>query len=119
MYARVRLTTERHPRALVVPRNALVDASGGRGVFVPVKREGPAPGAAGAGRGPAMQARFVPLKTGIQEGDLVEVLEGLREGDAIVTTGATAVQDGDALVLGGPGGPGRPSGGPPNARRTE
>ena len=103
MYARVRLTTARRAQTLVVPRNALVDVNGTRGVFVPARRE-PAPAAAGApqgGRGPAYQARFVTVDTGIQEGERVEVLAGLREGDTIVTTGAAAVQDGDPLIVGG------------------
>jgi RND family efflux transporter MFP subunit len=121
MYARVRLTTLRRAQTLVVPRNAIVDGSGGRGVFVPVKRERTAADAPAGGRAPSMQARFVPIETGIQEGDLVEVRNGLREGDSIVTTGATALQDGDALMLaGGRGGPGTRNGaGPPSARRTE
>jgi RND family efflux transporter MFP subunit len=107
MYARVRLTTLRRPQTLVVPRNALVDASGGRGVFVPAAREAPPAAAApsAGSRGPSLQARFVRVSTGIQEGDRVEVVSGLREGDTIVTTGASAVQEGDPLVLGGRGGP--------------
>ena len=101
MYARVRLTTQRKPNVLVVPRNALVDIDGKRGVFIPVTRD-PAPAAAPSGRrAPAVQARFVAVDTGIQEGEQVEILSGLREGDRIVTTGAAAVQDGDPLVVGG------------------
>ena len=119
MYARVRLTTLRRNQTLVVPRNAVVDVSGGRGVYVPVKRETPAAGAASGGREPTMQARFVPIETGIQDGEVVEVVSGLREGDQIVTTGATAVQDGDPLLLSGRGGPGTRPGAPPSARRTE
>ena len=34
MYARVRLTVERRPNALTVPRNAVVDVDGKRGVFL-------------------------------------------------------------------------------------
>ena len=34
MYARVRLTVERRPNALTVPRNAVVDIEGKRGVFL-------------------------------------------------------------------------------------
>ena len=108
MYARVRLTTQRKPNVLVVPRNALVDIDGRRGVFVPVAPE-PAPAAGPPGaRGPGTQARFVPVDTGIQEGERVEILSGLREGDRIVTTGAAAVQDGDPLIVGGEA---RPPGG--------
>ena len=102
MYARVRLTTLQRPRALVVPRNALVDVNGSRGVFVPMRREPSAASAPPAGgRGPSLQARFVRVDTGIQEDERVEILSGLREGDTIVTTGAAAIQDGDPLIVGG------------------
>jgi RND family efflux transporter MFP subunit len=123
MYARVRLVTAERPNALVVPRNALVDVDGRRGVFVPVSRE-PAPAAApaaGAPRGPGggggQVAVFREVQTGVQDGDQVEITAGLREGESIVTTGASAVRDGDPLVVtggargapGGPDGQGRPA----------
>ncbi len=38
MYARVRLTVERRPDALTVPRNAVVDMDGKRGVFLVSER---------------------------------------------------------------------------------
>lgn len=108
MYARVRLTTQQRPQTLVVPRNALVDVDGTRGVYVPTPREAQS-GAVPAGARPALSARFVPVQTGVQEGERVEILSGVTEGDTIVTTGAAAVQDGDALIVdraaGGPSGP--------------
>jgi RND family efflux transporter MFP subunit len=87
MYARVDLRVAERPNALTVPRNAMVDQSGTRGVFVV---EG-------------QVAKFRPVETGIQGPEKVEVLAGLREGEQIVTTGAGALRDGDRIVLPGAG----------------
>ena len=121
MYARVRLTVDRRPNALAVPANALVTLDGRRGVFVPVQRDAarasappPAPGRSPAGQ----QVRFVPVSTGIQQHELVEITEGLAEGDTIVTTGAAALREGDTIVLAQAqrgAGAGRTDGAPPAA----
>lgn len=116
MYARVQLVTAERSRALVVPRNALVDVEGRRGVFLPVTPD-PSPAAnppAGPGGGPRQTAAFREVQTGIQDGEQVEVTGGVGEGEVIVTTGASAVRDGDPLIIagapaGGPSGAGRPA----------
>jgi RND family efflux transporter MFP subunit len=105
MYARVRLTVDRRPNALTVPGNALVNLEGRRGVFVPVQPD--AARASAPPRGPGgppagQQVRFVPVATGIQEGDHVEITGGLSEGDTVVTTGAAALREGDTIVLATP-----------------
>jgi RND family efflux transporter MFP subunit len=118
MYARVRITVDEREAALVVPRNALiVNIEGKLGVFTP---------AAG------QKAAFRPVTTGLQGKDLVEVVSGLNEGDPVITTGAAALKDGDAILLPGrtggsaapggrgrgrPGG-GRAQGGSPEVRGT-
>jgi RND family efflux transporter MFP subunit len=98
MYARVEFVVKQRQDAIVVPRNALVDVEGKRGVFV-------ADGAT---------ARFRPVQVGILEQDVAEVLSGVAEGDRVVTIGSAALKDGDPIVVagagGGPGGP-RGSGG--------
>jgi RND family efflux transporter MFP subunit len=83
MYARVRLTLERRPDALTVPSNAVVDADGKRGVFM-VKDQ---------------TAKFVVTKVGLSDGERIEILDGLREGDRVITTGALALRDGDKVAL--------------------
>jgi RND family efflux transporter MFP subunit len=85
MYARVQLTVDRRPRALTVPRNALVDMAGRRGVFVVEEQT----------------ARFQEVRTGLQDADRVEVLDGIVEGQRVVTTGALALRDGDRVLLAG------------------
>lgn len=118
MYARVTFTVREHPNALVVPRNALIDVEGVRGVFVAKDKV----------------ATFTPVETGIIDQEFAEVLSGITEGVSVVTTGAGALRDGDPIQLvgqpagrsGGPvgnrgagaadgprGGPGARSGGAP------
>jgi RND family efflux transporter MFP subunit len=104
MYARVRLTVDRRPDALTVPSNAVIDSDGKRGVFM-VKDQ---------------TAKFVEAKIGLSDGQRIEIVDGLREGDRVITTGALALRDGDrvALVPAGPGRSGRP-GGPAGGRGTD
>jgi RND family efflux transporter MFP subunit len=83
MYARVRLTVETKPDALTLPRNALVDSDSRRGVFLIVED----------------MARFQPVQTGIQADDRVEIVEGVSEGQRVVTTGALALRDGDRVTV--------------------
>jgi RND family efflux transporter MFP subunit len=87
MYARVNLTVEQRKDALVVPRNAVVDLEGKRGVFVP----------------DGEVARFLPVETGLQDSNRVEITQGIPAGTQVVTTGATALRDGDRILLAGAG----------------
>jgi len=88
MYARVSLTVDRQPDALTVPRNAVVDLEGKRGVFVIENQV----------------AKFHPIRSGLQDGDRVQILEGATEGQRVVTVGATAIKDGDRVQLTGAAG---------------
>jgi RND family efflux transporter MFP subunit len=97
MYARVEFTVRQHDDALIVPRNAIVDLEGTRGVFVAENKV----------------ARFRPVQMGIVQGDKTEILTGVAEHDAVVTTGAGALRDGDPIQLvsqgGRQGAPGAPA----------
>lgn len=88
MYARVSLTVEERPNALLVPRPAVVDYEGQRGVWMATEDR---------------KARFVPLEIGLEASDRVEVQKGLEEGDQIVVTGAASLRADDTLVLPGQG----------------
>ena len=106
MYARVSLVVGNKSQALVVPREAVVIRTSARGVFR-VDTGGGAP-----------TAQFVSLAIGLEDELHVEVVEGLTEGDRVVTTGAAGLQHGDPILLADAGGraggaPGR--GGPPGA----
>jgi len=98
MYARVQFVVLERQAAIVVPRNAVVDVEGRRGVFV----------------ADGKTARFRVIETGIQEGERVEVLSGLGDTETVVTTGAGALRDGDPIQLTGQGG--RPGGAPGGQR---
>ena len=103
MYARVQLTVDRRADALTVPRAAVVDLEGKRGVFLVDDGN---------------IARFTPVRTGLQDPIRIEVLEGLNDGQRVITTGAMALRNGDRVQLvsgrGGRSGGGRPGGQPPS-----
>jgi RND family efflux transporter MFP subunit len=103
MYARVLLTVDTRPDALTVPRAALVALEGKNGVFVAVQPEAPEPGAttSAPGQAPVMTARFLPVETGIRDGEQIEITSGLLEGARVITTGAGALKDGDRVVAAG------------------
>jgi RND family efflux transporter MFP subunit len=100
MFARVRLTAEFKADALTIPRGAVVDSEGQRGVFLP----------------DGATAKFQPVRTGLLDADRIEILEGLTEGQRVITTGVLALRDGDRITpmnmpgggrADGPGEPGR------------
>lgn len=90
MYARVGIVTDSHPNALVVPTNSVVDVNGTRGVYLAVNNV----------------AQFRPVTTGIESNTRTEILDGVSDGDRVVTTGAPALRNGDPIVLAGRGGAG-------------
>lgn len=86
MYARVDLTVDERKNALVLPRTALVDYEGRRGVWR---------------LNEANKARFVPVEVGLEASEQVEIESGLSEGDAVVTTGAASLRADDTLLVAG------------------
>lgn len=83
MYARVSLRVAEHAGTLTVPLNAVVEVGGRKGVFVPDDNV----------------ARFVPVETGLQDDERVEILKGLTERETVISTGAAGLRDGDRVVL--------------------
>jgi len=96
MYAKVNLEVESHDSALLVPKVAVIDADGQRGIYQANEDN---------------RAQFKAIKLGLEDADHIEVLEGLAEGETIVSTGAGALRKGDQLVIAGQGGPGGGQGG--------
>lgn len=47
-------------------------------------------------------ARIRPVRTGRSEGDWIEILDGLEEGDAVVWDGHFALEDGSVVLVDGP-----------------
>jgi RND family efflux transporter MFP subunit len=102
MFARIRLLAERRNSVLAVPRNAIVDVEGKRGVFLIEEQI----------------AHFVSVQTGLSDEERVEILSGVGEGQPVVTTGALALRDGDRVMLAAParGRGGDPARGPAPGR---
>ncbi|MCA1586498.1 MAG: efflux RND transporter periplasmic adaptor subunit [Acidobacteria bacterium] len=86
MYARVALTVDERADALVVPRPAVVDFEGKRGVWTPSDDN---------------KARFVPVELGMEAPERVEVIKGLKEGDQVVVVGAASLRTNDTLMIPG------------------
>ncbi len=84
MYARVTLTVDRRPNTLAVPRNAIVDVDGKRGVYIVPDGQ---------------TARFKEVTTGLQDGDQIEIVNGLADGERVVTFGALALRNGDRVTV--------------------
>ncbi len=86
MYARMTLTVDSKANALVVPKSAIVDLDGKRGVFVSAEND---------------KAQFMPVELGIEQGDRIEVRQGVEEGTKVVSAGAGALRNGDTIVIAG------------------
>lgn len=81
MFARALIVRESARNALVVPSSAVISSNNKSQVFL-VKNG---------------KAKLTAVKTGIVNGERIEVLEGIAAGDSIVTFGQTMLKDG-ALV---------------------
>jgi RND family efflux transporter MFP subunit len=81
MYAQVSLETDRHPHALTLPASAIVSDAGG--AFVNVVQDS--------------HVKRQPVKTGMTEGGLVEIIDGLADDAQVVTTGKSAPPAGTAV----------------------
>jgi membrane fusion protein (multidrug efflux system) len=83
MFARVAIVYERKPDALQIPRTALLDGDGPPKVFV--VHDGKA------------AERAVSL--GLSNGAMIEVVEGLKDGEQVVVVGQGAVKPGAAVRI--------------------
>ncbi len=82
-FAQVKVVTERHDDALLVPSRAIVEDEGQQVVYVAVD-------------GKAVRR---PVETGFVENDRTEVTSGLAAGELICTKGQRDLRDGAALAL--------------------
>jgi membrane fusion protein (multidrug efflux system) len=83
MFARVAIVYERKPDALQIPRTALLDGDGPPKVFVVEK-------------GKAVERT---VKLGLSNGALIEVTDGLKDGEQVVVVGQGAVKPGAAVRI--------------------
>ena len=84
MFARCEIRVAKFT-GIAIPRQAVVDLEGDQTVFV--VRES--------------KAHAVPVELGVNKGDLVQVVSGVKPGDRVVVTGQHRLRDGDAVTEGG------------------
>jgi membrane fusion protein (multidrug efflux system) len=104
MYAKVTLEVDSRENVLLIPKMALVDSEGQRGVYQANDES---------------RAAFKQIKVGLEDNDKAEVLEGLSEGEVIISTGAGALRRNDQLIVanGGDGPSNRGNASAPSGRR--
>jgi RND family efflux transporter MFP subunit len=86
MFVRVEIQFEKHPGATVVPFSALVKRGGRQGVFMTGSDN--------------KTAHFVPVTSGISDGERVEILSPTLSG-WVVTLGHHLLEDGSPIILPG------------------
>jgi RND family efflux transporter MFP subunit len=84
MFARVNILFQNHPNATAVPLAAITINKEQKGVFLVDK--------------PNMIVHFIPVKTGIQQGDMIEIIEPSIQGE-VVTLGNNQLEDGKKIRL--------------------
>jgi len=86
MFGRVTIVHDRHENALMVPRNAIVEDSGNSVLYV--VEDG--------------KANRRSIRTGYAESGMVEILDGLTDGETFVVVGQTGLKDGSRVsIIGG------------------
>lgn len=85
MVAELKITDYEKPNSIVVPINTIQDLDGEKVVFVAVKK------------GNEVVAKKVVVTVGQMYGTSAEILSGLNEGDALITTGFQDLVDGQSL----------------------
>jgi membrane fusion protein (multidrug efflux system) len=82
-FAKVEITLERMPDALVVPSEAIIPELSGEKVFVCVNGK----------------VKSVPVKTGIRTENNTQIVEGLNPQDTLILTGLLQLGDGKAVEI--------------------
>ncbi|MCX2832532.1 efflux RND transporter periplasmic adaptor subunit [Microbulbifer thermotolerans] len=89
MFADVAVQIDARRKVLVVPRTALMFAPYGTAVFILRKSD----------TGDSIIARKRFVKTGEERGDLVEVVQGLRAGEVVASSGLLKLRNEGAVII--------------------
>ncbi len=93
MFAQVSVLLPKRPDVVAVPATAVMHASFGDSVFV-VEEKTPE-----GGGDKALFARQQFVKTGEARGDFVEIVEGVKAGEEVVSAGAFKLKNGAKVVI--------------------
>jgi multidrug efflux pump subunit AcrA (membrane-fusion protein) len=99
MFARVTLDLGGQRKGILVPREALVYRGEQSGVFILIEK----------------RAQFRPVKVGVTQQSMVEILDGVQTGEQVISMGASLIKDGDEVRLKGA----RPAPGRPRPQATQ
>lgn len=110
MFAEVKITSREQPKAVLIPKEAVVDRAGKSVVFVVVDGK----------------AALREVKTGLSDDQQVEVTSGVAAGESVVVAGQASLNDGDTVRIAGavrqdqapakPGGQSTPAPGKPGGQ---
>lgn len=87
MVVDIQVKRESIENAIIVPRTAIVRDETGTNLFVAKNENG------------VKVAELLPVTTGFSSGPIIEILEGLRDGDEVVISGISTLSEGDRLNI--------------------
>jgi len=100
MFANVAVQLPDQGEVVTIPLTAVVHASFGDSVFVVEEKKPDAPGDKKTATGkPIMNARQQFVRLGVSRGDYVAVLDGVKEGQELVTAGAFKLRNNSPIVV--------------------
>lgn len=112
MFGRIDVVYDQRRDALVIPRAALIEEDGETAVFVLERGAPPKPAAPTKGKpgeavaaesklpaAPVLVAKRRVVKIGYADGSRVEIRDGLKPGDRVITIGRNAVRDGTEVQV--------------------
>jgi HlyD family secretion protein len=85
LYVKARIVVDRHIGALIVPKSAVLDGTDGAQTVVMVSDDG--------------TTHIKPVKTGLRQGDNIEILSGVAPKDHVVTLGGYGLPDGTKVTV--------------------
>lgn len=83
-FAKVKLSFEPNPEALLVPTQAVVPQARGKKVYL--YRGG--------------VAQFVDVETGVRDSSMIQIVTGLKQGDSVITTGLLGLKPDAKVTVG-------------------
>jgi len=113
MFGRIDVVYDRKQDALAIPRGALIEEDGETAVYLVVDApppadvkpkdgeavKAPAADAAAAAAGPTLHAQRRVIHIGFSDSEYIEVRDGLKAGDRVITVGRNAVRDGTLVQV--------------------